>query len=306
MKKNMALLTAMLLSAHSIIIHAESAKKTAPAKVIKAEEITPIKVGDTLDLSQFVKTNSGIMYKIVKEGSGAKSVEGKTVTVHYNGYLRNGTKVGAKFDSSHDRNAPFSFKLGARQVISGWDISLADMKAGEIRIVILPAEHGYGNRSTGSIPANASLIFEISLLDNGSEKTSSKKDTPPIKSGDTLALSDFAKTSSGIMYKIVKTGSGEKPLQGETVVVNYSGYLLADGKKVGAKFDSSYDRNMPFSFKLGARQVIAGWEITLADMKVGETRIVILPSKHAYGSRATAKIPADSSLIFEISLIKAS
>ena len=132
------------------------------------------------------------------------------------------------------------------------------------------------------------------------------KDAAPIKIGETLILSEFKKTASGIMYKIIKKGTGAKPLQGETVVVNYTGYLLVDGKKVGLKFDSSFDRNMPFSFKLGSRQVISGWEISLADMEVGETRIVILPSNHAYGSRAAGKIPADSSLIFEITLIKAS
>ncbi|MDZ4330107.1 MAG: FKBP-type peptidyl-prolyl cis-trans isomerase, partial [Flavobacterium sp.] len=289
----------MLLSAYAIVIKAEAPKATndASSKIVKSKEIRPIKTGDTLALSEFTKLNNGIMYQIVKQGSGEKSAHGRTVTVHYNGYLLNGKKVGDKFDSSLDRNAPFSFTLGAKQVISGWDISVADMKNGEIRIVILPAEYAYGNRSIGSIPAQASLIFEISILDNGSEKNSTKKSVIPIKSGDTLTLSEFTKTNTGIMYKIVKEGLGEKPLQGENVVVNYSGYLLVDGKKVGTKFDSSFDRNMPFSFKLGARQVITGWEISLAEMKVGETRVVILPSKHAYGSRTTSKIPADSSLI---------
>ena len=121
-----------------------------------------------------------------------------------------------------------------------------------------------------------------------------------------LNLSDFTKMPSGIMYKIVKKGTGDKPVNGETLTVNYSGYLLVDGKKVGLKFDSSFDRNQPFNFKLGTRMVIPGWEISLADMKVGETRIVVLPSKQAYGNRATASIPADSTLIFEITLIKAS
>lgn len=132
------------------------------------------------------------------------------------------------------------------------------------------------------------------------------KESTALKSGDLLTLSEFTKTNSGIMYKITKKGTGNKPCLGETVVVHYTGYLLVDGKKVGIKFDSSVDRDMPFSFKLGARQVITGWEISLADMKIGEERIVILPAKHAYGNRATSKIPADSTLIFEISLIKAS
>ena len=159
-------------------------------------------------------------------------------------------------------------------------------------------------------------VHSAAIYTVNSEKATSKndaaikavkaKDVAPLKVGDTLTLSEFKKMPSGIMYKIVKPGTkGKKAIQGEMVVVNYSGYLL-DGKKVGTKFDSSLDRNMPFSFKLGARQVISGWEISLADMEIGETRIVILPSNHAYGSRATGKIPADSSLIFEITLIKAS
>jgi len=149
----------------------------------------------------------------------------------------------------------------------------------------------------------SSMALEAKDIAKNCVKT---KNAVSIHSGDVLNLSDFTKSKSGIMYKTVKKGSGEKPCLGETVVVHYTGYLLVDGKKVGAKFDSSRDRDMTFSFKLGSRQVIAGWEMSLADMKIGEERIVVLPSKHAYGSRATSKIPADSSLIFEISLIKAS
>lgn len=126
---------------------------------------------------------------------------------------------------------------------------------------------------------------------------------PSIKPGDMLNLSDFTKMPSGIMYKIIKKGSGEKAVNGENLTVHYTGWLLLEGKKVGLKFDSSLDRNQPFTFKLGTGQVIPGWEISLADMKVGENRIVIIPSNKAYGSRALASIPADSTLIFEITLI---
>ncbi len=138
-------------------------------------------------------------------------------------------------------------------------------------------------------------------------KKASKPKAPTIvlKTGEHLPLAEFTKTNSGIMYKTTKAGTGKKPLAGEMLTVHYDGYLL-DGTKVGLKFDSSVDRDMPFKFKLGARQVITGWEISLADMKMGETRVVILPAKEAYGSRATSKIPANSSLIFEITLIQAS
>ncbi|MBV8661403.1 MAG: FKBP-type peptidyl-prolyl cis-trans isomerase [Candidatus Dependentiae bacterium] len=150
------------------------------------------------------------------------------------------------------------------------------------------------------------------------KKVTKTKESTALKTGDVLNLSEFTGTNSGIIYKIVKKGTGEKPVQGENLVVHYSGYLTGsdlinkkDLKKnktvtVTKKFDSSLDRNMPFNFKLGARQVITGWEISLADMKIGETRIVILPAHLAYGNRATSQIPADSPLIFEITLIKAS
>ena len=141
---------------------------------------------------------------------------------------------------------------------------------------------------------------------NKISKATATKETIELQPGNTLDLSEFTTMHSGIKYKVIKKGSGSKPVHGETVVVHYDGYLLVNSNKVGYKFDSSLDRNTPFSFRLGSRQVIPGWETTLADMKVGETRIVILPSKEAYGSRATSKIPADSSLIFKITLIKAS
>jgi FKBP-type peptidyl-prolyl cis-trans isomerase len=82
------------------------------------------------------------------------------VEVHYTGWLVNGTK----FDSSKDHGAPFSFLLGARQVIKGWDEGVAGMKPGGVRKLIVPPELGYGSRPTGPIPANSTLIFEVQFL----------------------------------------------------------------------------------------------------------------------------------------------
>lgn len=135
-----------------------------------------------------------------------------------------------------------------------------------------------------------------------------------LKSGNLLHLDEFTKMQNGIAYKIIKKGSGVKPKAGQLMTVNYSGFLpVYNHKKNGAsvvetgfKFDSSFDRNTPFNFRLGAGMVISGWDISLADMLPGETRIVILPSNLAYGSRTLATIPANSNLIFEITLLKAS
>jgi len=128
--------------------------------------IMDTKEGIKLSLETFTKLDNGISYLILKEGSGPKISRFKQAVVHYTGWLLNGVdSVGKKFDSSVDRGQHFQFMLGAGQVIKGWDLSVADMKTGEKRLVILPSEYAYGARGAGSsIPANAILIFEIELF----------------------------------------------------------------------------------------------------------------------------------------------
>ncbi len=123
--------------------------------------------------------------------------------------------------------------------------------------------------------------------------------------GQVLHLEDFTTSKHGIKYNIIKSSDEQKAQLGDIVTVHYSGYLLDGVNKVGKKFDSSLDRGEPFQFNLGARQVIEGWELTLADMKIGEERVVILPPQLAYGNRAISIIPANSFLIFDIKLIAA-
>ena len=108
-----------------------------------------------------VTTPSGLKYIDIQEGDGATPTAGQTVVVHYTGTLENGSK----FDSSRDRNRPFSFKLGAGQVIKGWDEGLSTMKVGGRRQLIIPPELGYGARGAGGvIPPNATLVFDVELL----------------------------------------------------------------------------------------------------------------------------------------------
>lgn len=93
-------------------------------------------------------------------GTGAEAVFGSNVTVHYVGTFTDGTK----FDSSHDRNKPFSFELGAGKVIKGWDQGIPQMKVGGKRKLVIPPSLGYGNQDYGPIPGKSTLIFEIELL----------------------------------------------------------------------------------------------------------------------------------------------
>ncbi len=106
-------------------------------------------------------TDSGLKYEDIIEGSGESAEAGQLVTVHYTGWLTNGNK----FDSSKDRNDPFRFKLGAGNVIRGWDEGVAGMKIGGTRKLTIPAHLGYGAQGAGGvIPPNAILVFEVELL----------------------------------------------------------------------------------------------------------------------------------------------
>ena len=108
---------------------------------------------------------SGLKYTDTNVGTGAEATSGHKVSVHYTGWLYNNGVKGAKFDSSLDRGQPFSFGLGAGQVIRGWDEGVAGMKVGGKRTLVIPPELGYGARGAGrDIPPNATLMFDVELL----------------------------------------------------------------------------------------------------------------------------------------------
>jgi FKBP-type peptidyl-prolyl cis-trans isomerase len=112
-----------------------------------------------------IKTASGLTIEDLVLGDGATAAAGQRVSVHYTGWLDNGGKPGAKFDSSKDRGQPFMFSLGKGEVIRGWDEGVAGMKVGGKRKLTIPADLGYGARGAGGvIPPNATLLFEVELL----------------------------------------------------------------------------------------------------------------------------------------------
>jgi FKBP-type peptidyl-prolyl cis-trans isomerase FkpA len=118
--------------------------------------------GTTSSSAKEVTMQDGLKYTDDQVGTGTEAQAGKTVSVHYTGWLLDGTK----FDSSRDRNQPFSFPLGGGQVIKGWDEGVAGMKIGGKRTLVIPPELGYGARGAGGvIPPNATLKFEVELLD---------------------------------------------------------------------------------------------------------------------------------------------
>jgi FKBP-type peptidyl-prolyl cis-trans isomerase len=133
--------------------------QASPAPAVITENNTLLASKDMSDTSS-ITTPSGLKYVEIEEGTGETPESGQTVTVHYTGTLENGNK----FDSSRDRNEPFKFKIGAGQVIKGWDEGLSTMKVGGRRTLTIPPELGYGSRGIGPIPPNSTLIFDVELL----------------------------------------------------------------------------------------------------------------------------------------------
>lgn len=124
--------------------------------VAKADDEDPYK--------DYITTESGLRYTVIKEGTGAVPNPGDNVKAHYTGWLDSFDSE-KKFDSSRDRNRPFTFRVGAGQVIRGWDESFGTMSVGERRKIILPPRLGYGDRGAGGIiPGGATLYFDVELL----------------------------------------------------------------------------------------------------------------------------------------------
>ena len=127
----------------------------------QANATTETKKEKPVEQAKEITTPSGLKYTDLKVGDGKTASKGNQVSVHYTGWLENGTK----FDSSVDRKQPFEFALGAGQVIKGWDEGVEGMKIGGKRKLVIPAQLGYGARGAGGvIPPNATLIFEVELL----------------------------------------------------------------------------------------------------------------------------------------------
>lgn len=125
--------------------------------------VMAIAIGFAAQAAEPVVLPSGTQVEDLEPGTGAEARSGQTVTVHYTGWLYENEGATKKFDSSQGA-APFTFRLGAGDVINGWDVGVVGMKVGGVRSLIIPPGDGYGAEGDGPIPPNSWLIFEVELL----------------------------------------------------------------------------------------------------------------------------------------------
>ncbi|MCB9422852.1 MAG: FKBP-type peptidyl-prolyl cis-trans isomerase [Ardenticatenaceae bacterium] len=239
-----------------------------------------------VDPADFETTDSGLQYYDIVVGDGATPEEGDSVEMEFAIWLQDGNSYVA---SSEDRGGTFSFPVGAGQVFPGWEEGVMTMAVGGTRQLIIPPDLGLGEQGvSGLVPANATLIMEMTLVSV----------TPAPKQTE-VDPADYVTTDSGLQYYDIKVGTGATPEVGQTVVVNYSGWL-----EDGTLFDSSVQRGTPFEFPLGQGAVIQGWDEGVASMKVGGIRQLRIPAELAYGDTGGGPIPPGATLIFDVELLE--
>lgn len=241
-------------------------------------------VPTAVDEADLTTTESGLQYFDIVEGEGEMPVQGQEIVTTYAAWLQDGQAYVA---SSDTQGEPLTFALGSDSVFPGWEEGLSTMKKGGKRYLVIPAELALGEEGGGKIPPNATLIMEVELVD-----------ILPLVLPTEIDEGDFTVTESGLKYYDIVEGDGAVAEAGQTVTVNYTGWLTDN-----VKFDSSLDSGVPFPFTLGTGAVIPGWDEGVAGMKVGGKRQLVIPAELGYGDTGSGTIPPGATLIFEVELL---
>lgn len=248
-----------------------------------------------------VTLKSGLKYNDVKVGTGTEAKNGDLIEVHFKGWIIkdssdlfgdwsvDSTKKVDLIADSYAMNQPMKFVLGTESFIKGSEEGIVGMKAGGQRTIIVPSNLAYGPQGMGPIPPNSSIKVLIELV--------SSKEAVVAKMWD-VDSTLFKTTASGLKYAVIQEGEGELVAKEKQATVHYSGFLLD-----GTKFDSSVERDEPFTFVAGVGQVIPGWDEGVQLMKKGSKARLIVPSNLAYGDRDLGKIPPNSTLIFDVEVL---
>lgn len=236
----------------------------------------------------YEERDGGLIVEVLAPGHGAPAADGAELKLHYVMYVD-----GIERDNSYTRGKPFEFPLGKGRVIKGWDRGLVGVKKGDGIRLTVPPDLGYGDRKAGKISPNSTLIFEIEVLDIYYPTTAQARTAfqgPVLRTWV---------TNEGVEIQVLAGGTGDPCKKGDTVAVHYT--ITLDG---GGKVDSSLDRGMAIRFAVGTGRVIKGFDAAVLGMRVGELRRVRYGPDLGYGNQARPKIPAGSTLVAELELMR--
>ena len=251
-----------------------------------------------VDDSGLKEAAPGVKYRDIKEGVGEPCPPGAEVTMHYTGWLPDGTV----FDSSRDRGAPATFQLP--NLIKGWQEGIPGMKPGGIRKLVIAPNKGYGAEgSPPKIPPNSTLIFEVELQSfsggaaAGAGAAAASGAGRPMSDGSNGGTEDagLRDLGDGLKVRDLKEGTGEPVKPGATVTIHYTGWTLD-----GNVFDSSKKGGgQPATFELP--RLIPGWQKGIPGVKPGGIRKLVVPPDLGYGAKGyPPDIPPNATLVFEV------
>jgi len=251
-------------------------------KVIAQTPIEPYNIKN----QKIKKLSNGIRYAFVNQVDGIKPDTNYIVTIHFTGYLPDGTI----FDTSILNGEPEKFVVGSPEIIAGINLAVQNMSKGSKARFFIPYKLAFGKDGYSTlIPPKTDVIFDIEMLDIKEPQVIA----PYQPHCDSIAL------DSGVYYFPIEATEGMKPKQGEIVSIHYSGYY-----EDGTLFDSSIKRDQPVMFMIGENHIIPGLEKAILHMSPGDKIRVFIPWQQAYGEEGNPPIiPPKTNLIFDIHLL---
>lgn len=268
----------------------------AEAPVAVVETVTPAapvrawegpEAPTDVDQAEFHTTESGLEWATLAPGSGPTPELGQLATIRFAMW----SAEGAPLDAT-PLHRPFQFTVGSGGVIAGMNEGVATMQVGERRQLRIPADLGYRNNGSSLVPPDTDLVVELQL--EGLSRPRVAPEAPSVVDPE-----QWVESESGLRYADLAPGAGGGLHSGDTIHVDYAGFL-----EDGTRFDSSWSRSTPLRLTLGKRQVIPGWEQGLAGMAVGGRRQLVIPPALAYGDAGWQEvIPPGATLVFDVEIV---
>ncbi len=238
----------------------------------------------------YTVTDSGLQYYFLEEGDGDMPEMGEVAVVNFTGWIQNGLKF-----ADSQEGVPIEFVVGEEQILPGWDEMVLLMQVGDIVQFVLPPELGLGEEGApnGVIPPNATLVFEMELVDIQPPPPTPTPAPPPVSVDE----SEYIVTDSGLKFFMITEGSGELIESGDQVTLHYKMW-----DEDGNQLETSYDFGQPVPIIAGIGQAGPGWDEALLMMSSSGKAQFVLTPELAYGDQA-ANAPTEGDLIFEIEIV---